>query len=70
MATVTIDIPDDLKARCDQIGWPGMNRYVLDASVIVKWLIPESPTEHDVEQALALFAELRDNTISVQPPMQ
>ena len=32
-----------------------MNRYVLDASVIVKWLIPESPTEQHVEQALALL---------------
>ncbi len=45
-----------------------MNRYVLDASVIVKWLIPESPIEHDVEQALALLAGLRDNTISVRQP--
>jgi predicted nucleic acid-binding protein len=36
-----------------------MNRYVLDASVIVKWLIPESPTEHHVEQALALLTGLR-----------
>ncbi len=46
-----------------------MNRYVLDASVIVKWLIPESPTEPDVEQVLALFAGLRDNTISVRRPL-
>jgi predicted nucleic acid-binding protein len=45
-----------------------MNRYVLDASVIVKWLIPESPTEHHVEQALALLTGLRDTTIAVRQP--
>ena len=32
-----------------------MSTYVLDASVIVKWLIPENPQEKDVEKALAFF---------------
>lgn len=46
-----------------------MSRYVLDASVIVKWLVPESPQERHVEQAFALLAALRDNAITVlQPP--
>jgi len=32
-----------------------MSRYVLDASVIVKWLIPENPDEHNVQESLALL---------------
>ncbi len=45
-----------------------MNHYVLDASVIVKWLIPENPDEHNVDEALALLSALREGTIVVWQP--
>ncbi|MGH8477601.1 MAG: type II toxin-antitoxin system VapC family toxin [Methylococcales bacterium] len=45
-----------------------MSLYVLDASVIVKWLIPENPDEHNVAQALALLSALRAGTIVVRQP--
>ena len=43
-----------------------MNLYVLDASVIVKWLIPENLNEHNVSEALALLSALQNGTITVQ----
>jgi len=45
-----------------------MSRYVLDASVIVKWLIPENPKEHNMAEALALLSALRAGTITVRQP--
>ena len=45
-----------------------MNLYVLDASVIVKWLLPENPNEHNVSEALALLSALQNGTITVQQP--
>jgi len=45
-----------------------MSQYVLDASVIVKWLIPENPDEHNVAEALALLSALRAGTIVVRQP--
>lgn len=33
-----------------------MSQYVLDASVIVKWLIPENPAECNVEEVWALLS--------------
>ncbi len=45
-----------------------MNMYVLDASVIVKWLIPENPDEHNVTEALALLSALQDGMIAVKQP--
>lgn len=45
-----------------------MSLYVLDASVIVKWLIPENPEEHNVKKSLELLSALRNGTIAVQQP--
>jgi len=45
-----------------------MSLYVLDASVIVKWLIPEKPDEHNVTEALALLYELQNGIIVVMQP--
>jgi predicted nucleic acid-binding protein len=45
-----------------------MSQYVLDASVIVKWLIPENPDEHNVAEALALLSALRAGTMVVRQP--
>lgn len=45
-----------------------MTHYVLDASVIVKWLIPESPDEPNVAEALAILSALRDGSIYIQQP--
>ena len=35
-----------------------MIRYVIDASVAIKWLVPENPEEQDVPQALVLLDAL------------
>ena len=43
-----------------------MNQFVLDASVIIKWLIPENPDEQNVAEALALLYALRAGTIAVR----
>jgi predicted nucleic acid-binding protein len=44
-------------------------RYVLDASVIVKWAIPDPAIEPHVDQALALLGQIRSGLIGVvQPP--
>jgi len=42
--------------------------YVIDASVAIKWLIPESPEEQDVPQALALLNALKDERIALYQP--
>ena len=42
---------------------------VVDASVIVKWIFPESEAEEHVEQALELLAGIQDGkVILLQPP--
>ena len=45
-----------------------MNQFVLDSSVIIKWLIPENPDEQNVAEALALLYALRAGTIAVLQP--
>lgn len=46
-----------------------MIRYVIDASVAIKWLVPENPEEQDVPQALALLDALKNSDIVLyQPP--
>lgn len=46
-----------------------MRRYVLDASVVVKWIFPERPDEPGADRALAILAGLHDSDIAViQPP--
>ena len=42
-----------------------MNLFVLDASVIIKWLIPENPDEQNVAEALALLYALSVVNIGV-----
>ncbi|HRE53665.1 MAG TPA: type II toxin-antitoxin system VapC family toxin [Candidatus Competibacter sp.] len=41
---------------------------MIDASVAIKWLIPESPEEQDVPQALALLNALKDERIALYQP--
>jgi len=44
-------------------------RVVIDASVIVKWALPDSEREADVPQALKLLAAIRSGRIEpLQPP--
>lgn len=44
-------------------------RVVVDASVTVKWLLPEQPGETDGAEALALLDAVRNNQVQlVQPP--
>lgn len=46
-----------------------MTCLVIDASVAIKWFVPESPEEADVPQALALLEAMRKGGIRVvQPP--
>ena len=46
-----------------------MIRYVIDASVAIKWLVPENPEEQDVPQALTLLNALKNGDIVLyQPP--
>lgn len=46
-----------------------MSMLVIDASVAVKWFVPESPEEADVPKALALLSALQNGNIQViQPP--
>ena len=45
-----------------------MIRYVIDASVAIKWLVPENPEEQDVPQALALLDTLRNGGIALYQP--
>ncbi|MHC4073372.1 MAG: type II toxin-antitoxin system VapC family toxin [Planctomycetota bacterium] len=41
---------------------------VIDASVVVKWFFPESKTEPQSEQALALLAEIRAGSVEPLQP--
>lgn len=44
-------------------------KAVLDASVIVKWIVPDPEREPGVEKALALLTAIRDGRlIPLQPP--
>ncbi|HMB53400.1 MAG TPA: type II toxin-antitoxin system VapC family toxin [Thermoanaerobaculia bacterium] len=44
-------------------------KTVVDASVAVKWFLPDDEAEADADRALALLAALRDGRIEiVQPP--
>jgi predicted nucleic acid-binding protein len=44
-------------------------RIVIDASVVVKWIFPESEEEDDAEQALSLLAEVKAGRLNpFQPP--
>ena len=46
-----------------------MNSYVIDASVAVKWFIPDLDVEPDVDRALQLLASAqRDEARFLQPP--
>ena len=46
-----------------------MNSYVIDASVAVKWFIPDAAVEADVDRALQLLASAqRDEARFLQPP--
>ena len=46
-----------------------MNIVVLDASVIVKWVMPQKGDENDVEQALALLENFKTQGREIwQPP--
>jgi predicted nucleic acid-binding protein len=44
-------------------------KAVIDASVVVKWVFPESETEEDTDRALALLYAIREGRITLlQPP--
>ncbi len=44
-------------------------RMVVDASVVVKWVFPESAAEENAAEALTLLAAIRTGTIDLlQPP--
>ncbi len=45
-----------------------MIRYVIDASVAIKWFVPENPEELDVPQALALLDALKNSDIALYQP--
>ena len=46
-----------------------MNSYVIDASVAVKWFIPDATIETEVDRALQLLASAqRDEARFLQPP--
>ena len=46
-----------------------MNSYVIDASVAVKWFIPDAAVEPDVDRAIRLLAiAQRDEARFLQPP--
>ncbi len=46
-----------------------MSTVVVDASVAIKWLIPQRPEEDDVENALQLFGLIEtQELLLVQPP--
>lgn len=46
-----------------------MRRIVADASVIVKWVLPELDNEADVEQALTLLEQVKSGNVTLhQPP--
>jgi predicted nucleic acid-binding protein len=44
-------------------------RIVIDASVVVKWVFPDSEAEENTEEALELLAAIRAGTLDLlQPP--
>ncbi len=44
-------------------------KLVVDASVAVKWFLPESPREPDADHAAALLREVREGRVDLlQPP--
>lgn len=44
-------------------------RLVVDASVAVKWVLPESPVEPDTDRAVDLLEAVRESRVElVQPP--
>lgn len=43
-------------------------RFVIDASVIVKWIIPDPDREPNTEEALQLLGDLREARIEVLQP--
>jgi len=46
-----------------------VTRLVVDASVAVKWLLPDRADEPDSEHALALLSGIREGTVElIQPP--
>lgn len=46
-----------------------MTRFVLDASVVVKWLFPERPDEPDAFHALQILHLIKNSRLTViQPP--
>jgi predicted nucleic acid-binding protein len=46
-----------------------VKQLVVDASVAIKWLIPQQPEEADVPQALVLLQKVEDGEIQLhQPP--
>lgn len=46
-----------------------MTRFVLDASVVVKWLFPDRPDESDAFHALQILHLIRNSSLLViQPP--
>ncbi|HRB16283.1 MAG TPA: type II toxin-antitoxin system VapC family toxin [Nitrospira sp.] len=46
-----------------------MTRVVVDASVVVKWLLPQREDEADVEQALMLLDGLRSGRVKIFQPV-
>ena len=45
-----------------------MTRYVIDASVAIKWFLPDAADEADTLQALELFLRLRAAEVSLVQP--
>ena len=46
-----------------------MTRIVVDASVAIKWLLPDRADEADSDRALALLSGIREGTVDlIQPP--
>jgi len=46
-----------------------MRKIVADASVIVKWMLPERDNEADVKQALRLLEQVKSGNVALhQPP--
>ena len=46
-----------------------MTRLVVDASVVVKWLLPQREDEADIEQALMLLDGVRNGRLLVHQPV-
>lgn len=46
-----------------------MRRLVIDASVVVKWCLPDAPGEGDVDAALALLSAIREGAVEVVQPV-